>query len=367
MWGSPKITECLQDSQCRQLGRRAALYRQGTQAQGGHAACPPPLQQQVSSPKAQTGLLLPYLATSHPPAHARARRLHRKGEKRHRVSAPSPHQGLSRKPDPPGRGGGRRAFFHEVVVTLCPPGWRRRADSSCPRETSTPVPVPREPLLALQQWSQGRSLHPAPAKLQALHQGPLPTRPGQSQRRCQGGQENPLHICGKLTRHTPHTHCPVWTLQRKKETQTCTGSPAVGRAPGGGWGGGNAGVYTHKHRHPPTPFSANANSETTHGSRESRRFGKEHKYTRILYYINTHAGLYKYPCPPVWVSYINTLHMTPPAPPHSPGCRQRRGEERVQTSSPAGNPPPPPTQLCATTQTCQCCSYTPGARASRRA
>lgn len=61
---------------------------------------------------------------------------------------------------------------------------------------------------------------------------------------------------------------------------------------------------------PPSLRSANANSETTHGSRESRRFGKEHKYTRILYYINTHAGLYKYPCPPSG-SYINTLHMTP--------------------------------------------------------
>lgn len=36
--------------------------------------------------------------------------------------------------------------------------------------------------------------------------------------------------------------------------------------------------------------------------------------------------------PSVWVSYINTLHMTPPAPPHSPGCRQRRGEERVQSA-----------------------------------
>lgn len=41
MGESTKIIECLQDSQCGQLGRRATLYRQGTQAQGGHAACPP--------------------------------------------------------------------------------------------------------------------------------------------------------------------------------------------------------------------------------------------------------------------------------------------------------------------------------------
>lgn len=68
-------------------------------------------------------------------------------------------------------------------------------------------------------------------------------------------------------------------------------------------------MYTHKH--PPSLCFANVNLETTHGSRESRRFRKEHKYTRILYYINTHAGLYKYPVPSVWVSYINTLHMTP--------------------------------------------------------
>lgn len=260
MWGSPKITECLQDSQCRQLGRRAALYRQGTQAQGGHAACPPPLQQQVPSPKAQTGLLLPYLAASHPPAHARARRPHRKGEKRHRVSAPSPHQGLSGKPDPPGRGGGRRAFFHEVVVTLCPPGWRRRADSSCPGETSTPVPVPREPLLALQQWSQGRSLHPAPAKLRALHQGPLPTHPSQSQRRCQGGQENPLHICRKLTCHTPHTHTVLCGhFKGRKKRRHVPGAPLRG-GHGAGSGVGGTRVCTHTNtatpplRFPPTPI-----------------------------------------------------------------------------------------------------------------
>lgn len=167
------------------------------------------------------------------------------------------------------------------------------------------------------------------------------------------GEPTP-HVWETHPPHTSHTHHPVWTLQRKKETQTCTGSPAGGRA----WGGGTR-VCTHTNTAtPPSQFSANANSETTHGSRGSRRFGKEHKYTRILYYINTHAGLYKYPCPPVWVSYINTLHMTPPAPPHSPGCRQRRGEERVQTTSPAGNPPPTPTLGC---------SYTPGARAPRRA
>ena len=99
MWGLPKIIECLQDSQCRQLGRRAALCRQRTQAQGGHAACPPPLQQQVSSPKAQTGLLLPYLAASHPPAHARARRPHRKGEKRQSLS-PFPTPRTTRKARP---------------------------------------------------------------------------------------------------------------------------------------------------------------------------------------------------------------------------------------------------------------------------
>lgn len=84
-------------------------------------------------------------------------------------------------------------------------------------------------------------------------------------------------------------------------------------------------MYTHKH--PPSLCSANVNSETTHGSRESRRFRKEHKYTRILYYINTHAGLYKYPVPSVWVSYINTLHMTPqPLPTHRAAGRE--GEKR---------------------------------------
>lgn len=84
-------------------------------------------------------------------------------------------------------------------------------------------------------------------------------------------------------------------------------------------------MYTHKH--PPSLCSANVNSETTHGSRESRRFRKEHKYTRILYYINTHAGLYKYPVPSVWVSYINTLHMTPSPSPLT-GLLAGEGEKR---------------------------------------
>lgn len=39
----------------------------------------------------------------------------------------------------------------------------------------------------------------------------------------------------------------------------------------GGW------VCTHKH--PPSRVSTTANSETTHGSWESHRLGKEHKYT----------------------------------------------------------------------------------------
>lgn len=100
MGESTKITECLQDSQCGQLGRWAALCRQGTQTR---EVTRPALQQQVSSPKAQTRLLLPYLAASHPPAQARARGPRRKGEKQHRVSAPSPYQGRPGKPDPPGR------------------------------------------------------------------------------------------------------------------------------------------------------------------------------------------------------------------------------------------------------------------------
>lgn len=61
--------------------------------------------------------------------------------------------------------------------------------------------------------------------------------------------------------------------------------------------GGGGGEVCTQHPPHPSPFSANTNSETTHGSQETRRLGKEHKYTRILYYINTHAGLYKYPCP----------------------------------------------------------------------
>ena len=251
MWGSAKITECLQDSQCRQLGRRDALCRQRTQAQGGHAACPPPLQQQVSYPKAQTGLLLPYLAASHPPAHARARRPHRKGEKRQSLS-PFPTLRTTQKARLTWEGRWEESFLPQGRGhSLPPPGWRRGADSSCPGETSTPVPVPREPLLALQQWSQGRSLHPAPAKLRALHQGPLPTRPGQSQWRCQGGQENPLHICGKLTRHTPHTHTVLCGhFKGRKKRRHVPGAPLWG----GGWGGvgGRGCVHTQT---PPTPKS----------------------------------------------------------------------------------------------------------------
>lgn len=40
---------------------------------------------------------------------------------------------------------------------------------------------------------------------------------------------------------------------------------------------GGLGVYTQTP--PPSRVSTNANSETTHGSRESHRLGKEHKYT----------------------------------------------------------------------------------------
>lgn len=92
-----------------------------------------------------------------------------------------------------------------------------------------------------------------------------------------------------------------------------------------GWVGGQW-VCTHTNTHTPIPFSANANSETTHGSRESRRLGKAHKYTRILYYINTHAGLYKYRALRLGVLHKYTAH--DPQPPPTRRAVGREGEKR---------------------------------------
>lgn len=64
------------------------------------------------------------------------------------------------------------------------------------------------------------------------------------------GEPTP-HLWETHPPHTSHTHRPVWTLQRKKETQTCTGSPAVGGGDGVGVGGHGC-VHTQT---PPTPKS----------------------------------------------------------------------------------------------------------------
>lgn len=260
MWGSAKITECLQDSQCRQLGRRDALCRQRTQAQGGHAACPPPLQQQVSYPKAQTGLLLPYLAASHPPADARARRPHRKGEKWQSLS-PFPTLRTTRKARPTWEGRWEESFLPQGRGHSLPPPARVEARSRqlLPRRDVHPsassqgaAASPSAVVTRKEPPPRAGQTPGSPPRASAHTPRPVsvevPGRPG----------EPTPHLWETHPPHTSHTHRPVWTLQRKKETQTCTGSPAVG---GGGWGGGGGTrVCTHTNtanpqvRFPPTPI-----------------------------------------------------------------------------------------------------------------
>lgn len=103
-------------------------------------------------------------------------------------------------------------------------------------------------------------------------------------------------------------------------------------------------VYTHTHTHP-SPGWAPLTRTQTHDSPGSRRVGKAPKYTRILYYINTHAGLYKYLRPPS--ACLTEIHCTgPPASPHSLGRlqgREKRGANHGPRRRPhrsAGRPDP---------------------------
>ena len=212
MWGLPKIIECLQDSQCRQLGRRAALCRQRTQAQGGHAACPPPLQQQVSSPKAQTGLLLPYLAASHPPAHARARRPHRKGEKRQSLS-PFPTPRTTRKARPTWEERWEESFLPQGRGHSLPPGVEARSRQLLPRRDVHPsassqgaAASPSAVVTRKEPPPRAGQTPGSPPRASAHTPRPVsaevPGRPG----------EPTTHLRETHPPHTSHTHRPVGTL-----------------------------------------------------------------------------------------------------------------------------------------------------------
>lgn len=122
-------------------------------------------------------------------------------------------------------------------------------------------------------------------------------------------------------------------------------------------GGGGAGLHTQPPPPPhvcapPTPIQRPRVAAGKAAGSE-----KEHKYTRILYYINTHARLYKYPALRQGVLHKYT-HMTPQPSPLTglpAGKGRREGANHppcsvLATQTPAQAwtvpaPPPPPPSL----------------------
>lgn len=115
------------------------------------------------------------------------------------------------KPDPPGRGDGRDRAHRRVTLELSTQQRRR--------DTKPQHQALREPPLALPQWPQGRSLHPRAGQTLGSPPRASAHTPGRSQLRCQGCQLSTLHICRKLTRHTPCIHTVLCTFQKKKENR----------------------------------------------------------------------------------------------------------------------------------------------------
>lgn len=175
---------------------------------------------------------------------------------------------------------GRRERSSPQMARLRPPAGARCQELLPGRH---PAPAPGS-----QPFPSGhrKHLHPRAGQTRLLttglcaHAWPVPAEvPG-----CQLTRS--IHICRKPTRHAS-TPSRVYA-PRKKESRQSPGA-LLGE-----------GVRASTHRAPPPHVCAPPTPIQRPHMAAGKAAGseKEHKYTRILYYINTHARLYKYPCPP---------------------------------------------------------------------
>lgn len=114
---------------------------------------------------------------------------------------------------------GRRERRSPQTVRLELSTWQRRQELGPRRDIQPQHLVSRELPLALPQWPQGSSLHPRAGETLGSQPRASAHMPGWSQLRCQGCQLNTLHICRKLTHHTPYIHTDLCTFQKKDREQ----------------------------------------------------------------------------------------------------------------------------------------------------
>ena len=132
-----------------------------------------------------------------------------------------------------------------------PPGGRRGADSSCPGETATPVPVPREPRLALQH-KEGASTPRRPNSGLST-KGLCPHAPASLSGGARAARRTHSTFVGNSpATHLTHTPSCVDTSKEERNADMYR-EPRCG---GGGWGGqvmqkvpgpvsGQVGTWTH--------------------------------------------------------------------------------------------------------------------------